>query len=282
MLGGKINSSQIFRSTDYGENWNNVLSGNYLQTNDIEVDPLDPSHFIECSYSTNPYNTFFHESFNHGETWVESDFSSLSGKGYDILLSTTLPGRFLCATENGIYLSDDGENFDQVLGVETLMLEEDVDRPGEMYAACGDNGVYRSNDSGISWEPMADLYGEVISVECVELVAGEWLYAGTKSYGIFRYPLGPLGIENASGVAGVPTVTVLSNPAFVSVTLVVSPVASGEILTVFDISGRMVHSESLFPSEAVQHVVVDGLSPGVYFTGLKNQSSFCRFVFLEY
>ncbi len=279
-MGGRTISSQIFRSTDNGETWVDALSGYNLQTNDIEVDPANPAHLMECSYQYSTTNTFLHESFDHGENWDISSYPTLGGKGYDILFSTSVPGRFLCATSDGIYLSDDGETFNQVLDIETHMLDEDESRPGEMYAACVDNGVYRSNDSGLTWIPMDDLYIEPINVECVEIVGDSWLYAGTQFYGIFRYPLEPLSIENCDVVVA-STITVLATPVSYAVTVAVGPVSTVSALSVFDLSGRMVHSESVPASEAVQHVIVDGLAPGVYFTGLKDKSPFCRFVILD-
>lgn len=279
LLGGKTYSSQIIRSTDNGESWVDALSGNNLQANDIEVDPANPAHLMECSYQSSATNTYLYESFDHGENWDISSYPTLSGKGYDILFSTSVAGRFLCATSNGIYLSDDGETFNQVLDIETRMLDENENRPGEMYAACYEYGVYRSFDSGLTWTPMEDLYIDPVNVECVEIVSDSWLYAGTLYYGTFRYPLEPLGIENNDDEV-LSTIAVLATPVSSSVTVAVGSISSGNILVVFDLSGRMVYSESIPASEAVQHVIVQGLAPGVYFTGLKDQPSFCRFVIL--
>lgn len=281
VLGGRTYTSQIIRSTDNGETWEDALSGYNLQTNDIEVDPANPAHFMECSYQPSATNTYLFESFDHGENWDVSSYPTLAGKGYDILFSTSVPGRFLCATSEGLYLSHDGETFDQVLNIETHMLEEDASRPGEMYAACCDSGVYRSYDSGLTWTPMDNLYLEPINVECVEIVGNSWLYAGTQYYGTFRYPLEPLSVEN-SIVDALSTIAVLATPVSLSVTVTVGPVLSGNTLAVFDLSGRMVHRESVPASEGVQHVIVEGLAPGVYFTGLIDQSLFCKFVILEH
>lgn len=281
LFGGKSSYARILRSTDNGATWSNVLTPDNLYTNDIEVDPFNPFHLLECSYSSSPSNTYLYESFDHGENWDNSSYPTLAGKGYDILFSTSVPGRFLCATSQGIYLSDDGETFDRVLDLETLMLEEKSDRPGEMFAACAQNGVYRSFDSGLTWTPMDDLYLEPVNVACVEIVGDSWLYAGTQFFGSFRHPLIPSLIENFDdSEISLPSVAVLASPVFASVTVMVNPDASGATLNVFDISGRAVYSEHIPESEAVQNVGITRLTPGVYFTGIKNQTPLCRFVVL--
>ncbi len=43
------------------------------------------------------------------------------------------------------------------------MLDEDASRPGEMYTACCDSGVYRPYNSGLTWTPVDDLYIDQIN-----------------------------------------------------------------------------------------------------------------------
>lgn len=281
LFGGKSTYGRMFRSTDYGDNWSTVLAPDVRYSNDIEVDPFNSAHILECSFTPSSLITSFSESFDHGENWVESDYSLIPGKANDILFSSIVEGRLICATSTGIYVSDDGMNFDHVLECETLQLEADPDRPFEMYAACANDGVYRSFDSGSTWEQMSDLYPEPVRVECIEIVNNNWLYAGTHLYGTFRYALEPLGLteyETSTSVAS--PISILTSPALNTVTIVVNPLEYSRTLSVFDLSGRMVHTEPITVSEAVQYIQVTDLAPGVYFTGLTNQQTYNRFVLL--
>ncbi len=78
-----------------------------------------------------------------------------------------------------------------------------------------------------------------------------------------------------------PGVKVLETPVSGAATLVVPPRNSFTSLRVFDVSGRVVHTVSLTPSSETVEVVVPGLPPGVYFTGLGGFDTHARFVVIR-
>lgn len=283
LFGGKTyNNMSIVRSTDYGDTWATVLnesSVEIIEIIEIKQDPHDLSHLIAGGRLESPERTVFYHSHDHGESWVESPDPLYDIEVNDILFSEILPGRFLCGTDNGIYRTDDGVIFTQVLGLETMKLESDPDRPGELYAACAENGVFYSTDEGDTWQPLPALYRNDIQIETVELVGDQWLYAGTDGFGVFRLPLGPLGIQNHQEEFF--PVSVLATPALNTVTLIVNPGNASSTLTVYDISGRVQYSTSLTASEESQSIVLNNLSPGIYFAGISDIPHFCRFVMLR-
>ena len=195
----------------------------------------------------------------------------------DILFSPTTPNRFYCAAEEGIYITDNGEDFIKILDVTTKQLEIDPDRPREMYAACGENGVYY-NTTG-SWEQFPSFYRDDISVETVEIVGTDWLYAGTDEFGVFRLQLESLGINNP---ATQPTqLTILQTPAVNTVTILVNPTATTTTVTVFDLTGRAQHQTILPPSTDTQTLTLNNLTPGMYFATTNTNEQAVRFVMLK-
>ena len=280
LFGGKAPDKSILRSTDCGDTWNTVLSDFSVEIIDITQDPHDLSHLIACGLLANPVRSVFYHSHDHGATWAEAPVSLSDAEVNDILFSETVPGRYYCATDCGIYITDDGAIFTQVLGLETMHIESDPDRSGELYAACAENGVFYSTDEGNTWQPLPALYRNDIQVETVELVGNQWLYAGTHGFGVFRLPLESMGVNNHPQKELSP-VSVLTTPTCNTVTLIVSSIAKSTTLTVFDLSGRAVYSNTLTTSSETRNIVVTDLSPGVYFAGISEQSPFCRFVMLR-
>ncbi len=280
LFGGKTYTTSISRSTDFGETWDSVQEEFPVEIIAFDQNPNNLSHIMACGFSSSAGGSLFYDSFDHGLTWTESPLFLSDIEVNDIMYSETVPGRLICAAESGIYVTDDCETFTEVFSLETKKLEFDSDRPGELYAACAENGVYWSTDSGTTWEPLPGFYRSDISLETVEVVGTDWLYAGTKGFGVFRLELEPLGISSAPQTV-FSAVSVISSPSFNSVTLVVNPSSSNSDLTVFDVSGRVVYSSTIPASTETQSIVLNNLRAGVYFAGLGEQSSFCRFVLLR-
>ena len=276
---GSYNGGKIYRSTDYGSSWTTVANEYGSSFTDVEQDPFNQEHFVASLVYTGSAQTDIYHSYNSGVNWTKSVYPIADVVVLDILFSPTAPDKFYCAAEEGIYVTDDGENFTQVLDVATKQLEMDPDRPGEMYAACGENGVYY-NTTG-SWEQFPSFYRDDISVETVEIVGTDWLYAGTDEFGVFRLPLVPLGINDPETEAQPAGLTVLQTPAVNTITILVNPVNTATTLTVFDITGRAQHQTTLAPSTDTQTLTLNNLTPGMYFATTCTTEEPVRFVMLQ-
>ncbi|OPX30344.1 MAG: hypothetical protein B1H09_05115 [Gemmatimonadaceae bacterium 4484_173] len=282
LMGGKSYNISIVRSTDYCSTWTTVLNDFPVEITDIEQDPLNPSHMIASGYSSGSGGSSeFYQSNDHGETWTASSAVLNGIRVNDMMFSDCVPNRYYCATDSGIYQTDDGVSFTKVFNLETLYLESGPTHPGQIFAACGENGVYRCTGPEAAWEQLPAFYHEGISVETVELVGDQWLYAGTDGFGVYRISLDPLGPGDNTPDSPEPAVTVLSSPGYSSITLQVSPLTLNSTLTVHDISGRVVYTGTLPASAVTQQVVLNDLSSGIYFAGISSHPGFCRFVMLE-
>jgi hypothetical protein len=276
LFGGGHPSYSILRSTDEGGSWTTVLNAWPGTVSAIEQDPFDTAHIVAARVSSN--STTFYHSHDYGQTWQESP-DLLNGMSVmHIQFSSEMPGRYLCATEDGVLLTDDGENFTEVLDQTTWRLESDPNRPGEVYAACGTAGVYSSADDGLTWESMPPLYRDGIPVRAVELAGTAWLYAGTQSFGTFRINLESMDVTQPVSGVQEQGVRVAATPVSGSVTLILPPSSQSVSLQVYDLAGRVVSSKALPPSSAPRSLVVDGLLPGVYFAGVSTGEPASRFV----
>ncbi len=274
---GSYNGGKIYRTSNYGVSWTTVVNDYGVWFTDLEQDPFNQQHFVASAI--NSEQTEIYHSYDSGVNWDISLYPMIDVEVNDILFSPTTPNRFYCAAEEGIYVTEDGENFFKVLDVATKQLETDPDRPGEMYAACGENGVYY-NTTG-SWEQFPSFYRDDISVETVEIVGTGWLYAGTDEFGVFRLQLESLGINNPETQTQPTGLTILQTPAVNTVTILVNPTANTTTLTVFDLAGRAQHQTTLPPSTDTQTLTLNNLTPGIYFATTNTNEQAVRFVMLK-
>lgn len=279
LFGGGHPSYTILRSTDDGITWDTVLSGWPRVTSVLKQDPFDGSHIIAAALYNN-YSLIYH-SYDHGLTWTESPNTFSCGAIRDIHLSDEDSGRYLCSTAGGIYITDDGVNYTQVFYGSSFSFESDPERPGEIYASCGVSGVYMSTDDGYTWEPLPAFYRDDISVVAMEIVGGNWLYAGTNYMGAFRMQLESTGISESGCSVTTGGISVAATPVSGSVTLLVPPCDSSASILIYDVSGRVVASGTLPASAGSQSFAVENLLPGMYFAGLSTNGTSCRFVILD-
>jgi photosystem II stability/assembly factor-like uncharacterized protein len=147
-------TSVIYRSSDTGNQWQNVWTGLELgAVYSLAVSSKDPNEVFAGS------NTGIFRSTNAGETWdsVWSIQQMRGGEIYSLANTSTKPSFFIAAhTEIGIIRSaDGGMTWTQANnGITDTRIHEVVIAPSNpqvSYAGTHD-GVFRSNDGGVSWE----------------------------------------------------------------------------------------------------------------------------------
>ncbi len=277
LWGGSWPGGVIRMSTSSGGSWFNVLElSENIQFSCFAQDGSDPFHIIAGGWSSSSGSSFYHSS-DGGYTWEPSPHVLSEGMVNDILFNPY--GPVLYATTAGIYVDDAGGGYIKVqdCSANALLLCGD-----QIFAGCDDSHVYVSNDWGDTWEDIGAFHRDDIDILSLENAGpGLWVYAGTDGFGTFRTPLVSGTSSPVSSPVIHPGVTVLETPVSGAATLVVPPRNSFTSLRVFDVSGRVVHTVPLAPSTSPVEVVVPGLPPGVYFTGLGGSDTHSRFVVIR-
>jgi photosystem II stability/assembly factor-like uncharacterized protein len=128
-----------------------------------------------------------YRSTDDGTTW-ECAWAGLNGRGPGGYAFVDLGSRILVSTGVGIAVStneglswSDANNGLPVLG--SVITGFDVDPSGTVYAS-GSEGVYHSNDSGVTWIRSATGLTDSLmaSIRC----AGSYVFAATYETGVFR------------------------------------------------------------------------------------------------
>ena len=160
----------VYRSTDYGQTWQNVSSGqlNYMAQG-LSVDSLGDVYA----------GTYFGmlKSTDKGDTWS----NIVSGRFYSVL--TNSKGSFLFAgTDSGLVRSTDrGNSWTRTSLIVSPVTSLVVDQNGQIFAGALGSGVYTSVDTGISWSSLSGTLPDlnVLSLAIANDSVGH-LYVGTE------------------------------------------------------------------------------------------------------
>ena len=179
-------NSGVYQSTDNGTTWTQTsLTG-------LAVYSLasNGENIFAGGYNTSPFGAYF--SANNGSTWnqtslINQNVYSLAVNGNNIFAGTQSPN-------SGVfYSSNNGANWTQTSLNNRTVISLVVDG-FNIYAATGINGVYVSNDNGISW--IQRIEGLAVAGDLCLL--NNYLFAGTggSSGSVWRRPLSELtGIQ---------------------------------------------------------------------------------------
>jgi photosystem II stability/assembly factor-like uncharacterized protein len=211
--------AKVFKSTDAGLSWVEVMSG--LPEVDLgrialEVSPHDPGVVYALVAAQDDESGFF-RSGDYGETWVmQSDYVVVDPQYYgELFADPNRPGR-LCAVDVNIQCTtDDGVTFErlQARGVHVDHHEIVFDPTDPNYIMIGnDGGLYESWDGGQNWKHHANL--PITQFYRVGIDDGKpfyKVYGGTQDNGT---PGGPSGTRNAVGVRNSDWVGIVGGDGF--------------------------------------------------------------------
>lgn len=201
---------QVWKSTDGGDSWQKTLGiGLYLPFGQsIEVDPFDPDHvfvIISASYNwLSPGEQGLYRSVDGGQRWQR------------VLAPEVSFPDDLCRVDQHAIAYD--------------ATSREGNRTRRWFAAFPDDGLYRSEDFGQSWQKTVSLAGHVpvYQVRChptvpnvVYLATGQGLFltgnCGGMLYGIGGLPAGPVSsVAVNPSCPGQVFVTVLDNGLYES------------------------------------------------------------------
>lgn len=172
----------IYKSTDMGDTWKQVLTG-FVSC--IIVDRFDPSILYAAT------EIGLYKSTDRGETWKRTGLSI--DRTRTVTQHPKDPLTLLAGTENhGIYASSDGgktwEKREAGIDHATFYtIAYDPRDPSIVYAGGYATGVYRSTDGGISWKRTCQGFEvEHIHSLAVDPVNPSRVYAGTMGAGVYR------------------------------------------------------------------------------------------------
>ncbi len=170
----------IFKSTDGGITWSNVISGG-INVSNIAIDPITPtivyvtgsnwttinSSIIANTFSIHPNNSSIiyigagqgvFKSIDSGVTWSASNSGLTTLSVNSIVIDPTNPTTLYAATSNGIFKSaNSGENWENIsTGLANLNIFKIAIDPitsKNLYVVTN-GGVFKSINSGNTWSVM--------------------------------------------------------------------------------------------------------------------------------
>ncbi len=264
----------IFKSIDYGINWNQVLFGS---TEDIFKDILQKDEVL-FSGSTNfmgsQYGGIYH-SLDTGSSWQNI---SLTGSGISSL-EIDSDNHLLCGInfrynfkEYGVFRSiDNGFTWDNILSGHLVTCLA-VDANGGIYAGCdsdfGPEGVQFSSDNGLSWSSLNDGLHENSSLISLEISPNGFIYAITQFPNkVYRSNNPIVSIDEQK--YNVSKISVFPNPFRNQLYIDIANTdmqSKDATLKIYNTCGTVVFNRVLSISDSPNHLVdLSHLERGIYF-----------------
>ncbi len=175
----------LYRTIDGGSSWNKVVgsaTGEDVDFHSVAFSPNNPTIVYAGGH------TWIYRSTNTGQTWNNADNTLVYPWGFAVAIHPSQPETILAGSganfpNGGVYKRTNPANSFQFkpFGMEdtfVLDIEQDPVNSAILYAATWGGGIFRSDDSGLSWNPKYG-YPYVISLEAVPQGANTILYAGT-------------------------------------------------------------------------------------------------------
>lgn len=173
----------LFRSSDNGNNWINVLNTEKISITNINY--FDNKIYIKVGKTLLNSN-------DYGESW-DSVFSDLSIQGNNLLVK--IGNKILMfdeggRTQNGIvnkgFVIYDVENSNISNGIiENNILVEEVEVYNDTIYACTSSGLFYSIDYGVNWEKIS-INNNFHSINNIEM-DDDIIYVSTETGYVFKY-----------------------------------------------------------------------------------------------
>jgi photosystem II stability/assembly factor-like uncharacterized protein len=151
----------LLRSTDGGASFQPVQTDAGSQVLQVAVSPSDPTHV----YASGRLGqlTFIARSVDTGATWTTT--TSVGGGDRTLLVDPTSSDHVYAGTNEGVFVSSDGTTTwaagnNGLAAAAPNDLAVDPSSPTTAYAAMGPLGVYRTTDSGATWQQVDNDLGD--------------------------------------------------------------------------------------------------------------------------
>jgi len=183
---------RVYKSTNNGGTWTESIP--FLSKRSFVSLALSGTRIFAGSFFLNMNNLFdptrygIYKSDDNGATWSQTTLNNKNVWSLATNGNTIFAGTFeLYAQKSGIFRSlDNGQTWEQTSlndrNVLSLVVADD-----KVYAGT-DNGIYLSEDNGVTWTPFNEGFGS--SPEVYGLFAGnDYIHAGTSTKSVWRRAL---------------------------------------------------------------------------------------------
>ncbi|MDZ7313007.1 MAG: hypothetical protein ONB45_17205 [candidate division KSB1 bacterium] len=174
----------VLRSTDAGATWKITTGWEVTEALKVRV---DSSHSATV-YAATAYGIF--KTTDGGRTWQEKNRGLRNTFVSDLVIDRANCARLLAATEDGIYVSTHrGERWALAglkgKGIRTIV--QDPTRAKIFWAGTEDDGVFRSDDGGETWQPF-NHGAQLVTVYTIAIDPKnpDTIYLGTHEGGVYR------------------------------------------------------------------------------------------------
>jgi len=174
-------SSGFFNSSDNGSTWSRVNNSILKDALDIEIYPSDKNIIYAVSYND------VHKSIDSGMTWnvIKSGSSAIAIYPKDLIVHPTNPNIIYLVESGAIFKSTNGgTSWAKSLSLpngEITILNNDLKDPRIIYAGSNEYGIYRTINSGASWQSWnKGLLASNVYFLSQDPVSSQTLYAGVK------------------------------------------------------------------------------------------------------
>jgi len=174
----------LFRTLDGGTNWDDLQR----RTTAMALDPSNPGILYVGSLWSNKGRVFQYTDI--WGAWTANEITATQTIGYVQDIEVDFNSQVYAATSTGL-MKWDGSEWTELTGlpeanITSIAIDKDV-YPGIVYAGTGQNGVYVSQDGGITWEAYNNgLENLKITMLSLSQTQPKVLYALANSGGAWR------------------------------------------------------------------------------------------------
>ncbi len=159
----------FLKSTDGGENWTSFSpfgKNNQIYSFDVSSDAM-----VFYVYEYSDHTKWMHKSIDGGENWTTQSgpfFGVVKVSPEDSNLVLFFGSNLPNYQSYKIYKSNDGlKSYSGVLDLQMVVLDIEFapSNPEIVYAACEGYDIYKSTDSGDTWNKLINLRSEIINID---------------------------------------------------------------------------------------------------------------------
>jgi hypothetical protein len=181
---GMWHGSGVFKSTNAGLSWSVMNSGlNGAKIISISIDPIKPTTLYALSFLNGVYkSTDGAKTWAADGLWPDYVFSlTVDPRNHEHLLASGVNDALFSSVSGGTAWINSSRGLHATT---VTAAAADLALPGVVYAGLNGQGIYRSGDSGLTWNPANGGLSD-LNIRSLAAVHGAVL-AGTQSGGIFR------------------------------------------------------------------------------------------------
>jgi photosystem II stability/assembly factor-like uncharacterized protein len=173
----------ILRSIDSGKTWRVTTGWEVTEVLKVKAAEADPS----MVFASTAYGIF--RSTDKGGSWEKKVSGLRRPFSGDVCIDRGNPQHVVAATEEGVYLSEDGGEHWTAAGLAgkgVRVVVQDPQDARQFWLGTEEDGVFFSANGGRTWEQRsAGLEHRTVYAIAVHPLKHDWIYAGTYGGGVY-------------------------------------------------------------------------------------------------